>query len=260
MKDNPPREVTIEHDFYIARCLTTVAQYRRFVDAGAYGAWSPEKDSAVWGETGLAWRQTEGLRQPRDWTERLASPHRPVVNVSWWEARAYARWLNDDPEWQRTQGAVKAFAGLRVCLPTELEWERAARMDMVVGAHRHLWPWGDDVEGVDQRANLGECGVGRVTPVGCFAPNPFGIWDLAGNAWEWMDNAVEDSVYAPRRLVATDEPSSGKKRDQALRGGSWFSSAEFARASFRYGFLPDEWSYFIGFRVVLSLACLTPDT
>lgn len=258
-ENNPPREATIEHDFYIARCLTTVAQYRRFVDAGAYGAWSPEKDSAVWGETGLAWRQTEGLRQPRDWTERLASPHRPVVNVSWWEARAYARWLNDDPEWQRTQSAVKAFAGLRICLPTELEWERAARIDMVGGAHRHLWPWGDDVEGVGQHANVRESGVGRVTPVGCFAPNAFGVWDLAGNACEWMGNAVDDPAHAPRRLVSTDEAFSGKQSIPALRGGAWLDSVDAARVSSRLRYEPLFWYSILGFRVVLCLEKTTPD-
>lgn len=266
MKDNPPREATIEHDFYIARCLTTVAQYRRFVDAGAYGGWLPEKDSAAWGETGLAWRQTAGpdkrpLLRPRGWAEQLVSPHRPVVYISWWEARAYACWLNDDPEWQRAQTAATALAGLRVGLPSELQWERAARLDTLGGAHCHRWPWGDEAEDFDRRANVEESGVGSVSPVGCFEPNPFGIWDLAGNAWEWMDNAVQDLAHAPQQLMAVDEPSLGKMYNPALRGGAWHaSSPNDGRASVRDTNQPDNWGLDVGFRVVLSLARLTPDT
>lgn len=261
IEDNPLREVTIESDFYIARCLTTVAQYRRFVDAGAYGGWSADKDAEIWAASGLAWRQTAGaegqpLRQTRCWADQLASPHRPVVNVSWWEARAYARWLNADPAWQRTQGAVKAFAGLRVCLPTEVQWERAARLDTLGGSHRHRWPWGDEPYNLGERANISESGVGRVSVVGCFAPNSFGIWDIAGNAWEWMDNAWEDTSNVPWGRTAADETANLP----ALRGGAWNLSAENVRASVRGRDHPDNWDDGVGFRVVLSLAEWNPDT
>lgn len=266
---NPPHEANLESDFYIARCLTTVAQYQRFVDAGAYGAWGAEKDVAVWGESGLAWRMaarregTDGqapLRHPRRWAGQLPYPHRPAIDLSWWEARAYARWLNTDSEWQLAQSSVVAWANHHVCLPTELQWERAARLDTVGGAHRQRWPWGDDTEGFAQRANVRESGVSDVSPVGCFAPNPFGIWDLCGNALEWTDNAGEDPAYAPQRLEAADEPSLDNNRKPALRGGAYPYAAEAARASIRFRYFPDDKLISVGFRVVLSLALQIPKT
>jgi len=260
---NPPYKAHIESDFYIARSLTTVAQFRRFVEAGAYGSWGAEKDLVIWGECGLAWRKAVSnkgnsgqaqLRQPVGWAEQLVYPHRPVIHVTWWEARAYARWLNTDPEWQRVQGAVAVWAKHRVCLPTELQWERAARLDTVGGAHRQRWLWGDHIEGVVQHANLEESGVGHVSPVGCFAPNPFGIWDLSGNAWEWMDNTIDDPAHASQRVRAADEPALGEKLYPALRGGAWVFTADVARVSSRDGGLPANSTIIGGVRVVLSLA------
>lgn len=258
--DNPPYEAEIDSDFYISRCLTTVAQYQRFVDAGGYGGWIAEKDAAVWGAGGLAFRDVYGLgnkkqlRRSPGWTEQLVYPHRPVVNISWWEARAYARWLNTDPAWQRAQSQVSSWAGYRVCLPTELQWERAARLNEKGGAHRQLWPWSDEAEDFDQRANVAECRVGRVSVVGCFAPNPLGIWDLSGNAREWMDNAIDEPAHAPQRMTAVDEPSLDNKRLPALRGGAWLDNGDDVRVSIRDRIQPGGADLIIGFRVVLSLA------
>jgi len=213
MKDNPPHEANIESDFYVARSLTTVAQFRRFVDAGAYGAWSTEKDLAIWGACGLAWRKAvkkkgksgqEQLCQPIGWADQLAYPHRPVIYVSWWEARAYARWLNTDSEWQLAQNAVAAWAKHRVCLPTELQWERVARMNQIGGAHRHRWPWGDEADDFSQRANVGEAGgVGRVSTVGCFEPNPFGVWDLSGKSDHTNSPPQNSILNFPPKLANT---------------------------------------------------------
>lgn len=254
-KDNPPKDALIERDFYIARCPTTVAQYARFMAAEGYGRLGIE----TWGEAGLAWRAGEKRTQPRGWEEQARFVNRPVSGVSWWEARAYARWLNSDPEWQAWQAQSPRWLGYEAALPTERQWERAARCDERGEAHCFPWPWGESDDAA-QRANVSESGVNRVSAVGCFAPNPFGVWDLSGNVWEWMGNAYQDPAHTAQTLLPEREKQLGEKLHPALRGGSWLDPADFARASVRSRDPPDDWRYFMGFRVVLSLANLNSDT
>lgn len=249
IKGNPPREALIESDFYVARSPTTVAQYARFVAASGYNRLGAE----VWGKAGLAWRQEKKKTQPSGWDEQGRFPHRPVWGVSWWEARAYARWLNQDPEWQAWQALSPRWDGCQVVLPTERQWERAARTDMLGQPHRHPWPWGEGDDAV-QRANVGKSGVNRVSAVGCFAPNAFGVWDLAGNVWEWMDNVYEGPAHSAERLAPEHEVQLGGRLRPALRGGAWDLTAGSARASVRGRFRPGNRYDDIGFRVVLSLA------
>lgn len=248
-KDNPRRQALIESDFYIARCPTTVAQYARFMAAGGY-----EQGAEVWGEAGLAWRQKEQKNQPRNWAEQRHDPHRPVLGVSWWEARAYASWVNRDPEWLVWLRGAPQWSGYRVALPTERQWERAARSDPLGEAHGRSWPWGEGDDAA-QRANVKESGVGRVSAVGCFPPSPFGVWDLAGNVWEWMSNAYEDPAYTAQPLATEiEQQRSHRKLGLALRGGAWVSSAVTAHTSVRLRFSPDDGNDYVGFRLVLTSA------
>lgn len=269
--DNRPRKVNIVDPFYIARALTTVAQYAKFVEAKGYGA-----GVDIWGEQGLDWRngqfdskvenkaykawlakRTPDLRTvPWDWAAQREYPSRPVTGVTWFEARAYTRWLN--ALMRQDIESVSTLKNYAVTLPTEDQWERAARAKDLTAADERRWPWvGDDVKEVPQRANVSGSGIEHVSAVGVFAPNPIGLFDMAGNAWEWMDNLYADSTVGFARVDIGRDLMTHADLDEcdrpALRGGSWFIRPVRARCSSRNMFHPDNWNDVVGFRVVLSL-------
>ena len=136
-------------------------------------------------------------------------------------------------------------------MPTEAQWERAARVRSVSEWHEHRWPFGDDENSVPQQANVDGSDIGSVSGVGVFPPNPIGLYDMAGNAWEWMDNVYQsDSPETFARVGADDKPSG----DLSLRGGSWINRPVHASCSYRFRVRPGSLGAVVGFRVVLSLA------
>jgi formylglycine-generating enzyme required for sulfatase activity len=163
----------------------------------------------------------DGGPEPRNWDQQLAHPNRPVVDVSWHEAVAYCRW-----------------AGVR--LPSEAEWERAAR-----GVEGRGYPWGSE-DPDPARANYHDTKLGAPTPVGLFpqGATPEGICDLAGNVWEWVADWY--AGYPAGRQRNPTGPASGKER--VLRGGSWDGDPRLVRASGRGWYGPEDRSYSIGFR------------
>lgn len=191
----------LEEGFFIGRHPVTNAQYRRFVEAGCYNK------REYWSDEGWQRKRTEGWTEPRHWNRsEFNQPDHPVLGVSWYEAEAYARW-----------------AGGR--LPTEQEWEKAAR-----GIDGREYPWG---EWADWRCNSEEAGIGRTTPVGQFSPegdSVYGLQDAAGNVWEWTATA--------------------KGGDRVLRGGAWDHRRGSARCVARNWSDPDISYYNFGFRLV----------
>jgi len=140
-----------------------------------------------------------GHKAPAYWNNsNYNDPQQPVFGVSWEDAKAYADW-----------------AGER--LPTEAEWEKSARGGLV----GKKYPWGDDI--THDNANYGGTGGKDVwdgpAPVGSFAPNGYGLYDMAGNVWEWCADWYNESYYANSPKQNPTGPSSGKRR--VLRGGSW---------------------------------------
>jgi formylglycine-generating enzyme required for sulfatase activity len=165
------------------------------------------------------------FEQPGEWDDQTQYPNRPVVGVSWYEATAFARW-----------------SGTR--LPTEAEWERAAR-----GTDGRTFPWGN---GPADPSRLNYDGnIGRPTPVGIYpaGATPGGIHDMAGNVWEWCQDWYGEDYYASSPRENPPGPSKGSVR--VVRGGSWDSDARFARSAFRFRFLPDYRDDDLGFRVVV---------
>jgi serine/threonine-protein kinase len=163
----------------------------------------------------------EGGREPVEWDKQVLYPNRPVVYVSWYDAVAYCAWA-------------------RVKLPTEAQWERAARGQE---GRRFPWPHGEPDA---NRANYRDTGIGAPTPVGLFplGATPDGICDMAGNVWEWVSDWY--AAYPKRKQRNPTGPEKGS--DKVLRGGSWSNYALNLRAAYRVRYVPDYWYYNIGFR------------
>jgi formylglycine-generating enzyme required for sulfatase activity len=208
--ESPVHEVYLK-EYQIGRYPVTVEEYRRFVE--------DENGERWWAAGGFG--KTKG---PHGWDDQVLHPNRPVVNVSWYEAAAYCAW-----------------AGVR--LPTEAEWERAAR-----GKDGRKYPWGED-EPDSERAHYGGK-VGHPTPVGLYprGATPEGIQDLAGNVWEWVADCHSKDYYTTSPRESPKGPALGTVR--VLRGGSWLDSARGLRAAFRGKFEPDNWYGYFGFRCV----------
>jgi formylglycine-generating enzyme required for sulfatase activity len=234
----PPHTVLLG-DFYVGRYPVTNSQYREFVRSGGYD------EERYWTRAGWSWRsgtptefeREEQLRLSRDvpayWERAQARPMHPVVGVTWYEAIAYSRWFS-------------AETGRLVSLPTEAQWEKAAR-----GPDGRKYPWGGRWWGRGkQRCNTSETGIGETTPVGKYSPegdSPYGVADMAGNVWEWTASAFGDYPYDPGD--GREDLEVGDLR--SLRGGSFFNDRNFAYCAHRWAFEPEEFSENTGFRVAM---------
>ena len=161
----------------------------------------------------------------------------PVVNVSWDDAVAYCKWLSEK-------------TGKSYRLPTEAEWEKAAR-----GTDGRIYPWGNDWD--QTRLNSAEGGPGDTTPVGQYSPvggdSPYGASDMAGNVWEWCADWFNGNEYKGRENAIVKDPQGPKEGSRrVLRGGSFVYSHWLARCADRYRHNPSNWFGGIGFRVVAS--------
>jgi len=220
-----------------------------------------ERDAAAWKQV-LQMEETEMqtlssktyAERPRDRPahaddERFNNPSQPVVGVTWFEACAYCNWLDEQIRAADTPlealGTPLLDEDHVVRLPTEAEWEAAAR-----APHAWVYPWGDRWD--PNRANTYEGHVLRTTPVGMYSQGttPAGAHDLSGNVLEWTQSLYRP--YPTRSKDGRNEPSASGAR--MLRGGSWYHSKDLARSAFRYRKIPDFWCGFVGFRVVFSLA------
>ncbi len=209
--------------YYMGRYLVTVAQYKAFLNArDASNPSSPAPAALAAGRQG-AINSQNSPHMPAKWEEQQATPNRPVTFVKWADAMAYTAWL----EAQRQLGALGDISpiapGYCLRLPTEAEWERAAR-----AGRDYQYPWGEGTADIAQRANV-ENSVDHATAVGAYPANALGLHDMAGNVWELQGNVYakvyESALAVPNKRAGDTYP--------ALRGGSWSNSAGFARCSIR---------------------------
>jgi formylglycine-generating enzyme required for sulfatase activity len=177
--------------------------------------------------------EEKGCKYPAD-DRGWGRGNRPVINVSWLDAKEFVAWLS-----QKT--------GQTYRLPSEAEWEYAAR----AGANTPFW-WGRDVG--SRQANCRECNTGagqQTQPVGSYNPNPFGIYDTAGNAAEWVEDCWNDNFRgAPRDGSAW---LAGQCRLRVLRGGAFDSQGKYVRSTARFRYDTDVRYSANGFRVVREL-------
>lgn len=197
--------------YAIARVPITNAQYHLFVQATGHHA------PSHWEEN----RPPKGLES------------HPVVRVEWGDAMAYCKWLGQ-------------ATGQPVTLPTEAQWERAARGDK----DRRAYPWGDLFD--PMKCNSKELGLGATTPVGIFpeGASPEGILDLSGNVGEWCSRWYAEDAYRGRVGRITRNPADPRTGDlRVLRGGSFYEDRNRVRCAIRYWLNPNSWGGLLGFRV-----------
>jgi len=205
--EKPQRQILLT-EYWIDKHPVTNAQYAIFVQAAG------RRPPGHW----VGGRPTEGLE------------NHPVVNVSWWDALAYCRWLAE-------------FTGKEYRLPTEAEWEKAAR-----GADGRAYPWGNRWN--SKKCNSRDRVERGTTPVGFFSPagdSPSGCADMSGNVLEWVSDWFDAQYYDHSSITENPHgPASGAVR--SLRGGSWNSVAQKVRCASRYKANATFTSPEVGFR------------
>lgn len=269
--EKPVHSVTFKQSFKISRYPVTNAQFACFVEVGGY------EEERYWRTCDAAWAWWQGgqgdlsllddnsdyknriaqwlaedknRRQPYFWRDRKwNNPNHPVVGVSWYEALAYCAWLNE---------VLAATSSGCVRLPTETEWEYAAR-----GTAALVYAWGKDAD--SNKGNCRETELGRTSTVGLFPPGlAFDLSDMSGNVWEWTASQwgkqirKTDFPYAEWREKQGDQqPGQQNYLNEnvlrVIRGGAWYVRAVNLRCAFRDGYHPGGRNYGIGFRVVLSV-------
>ena len=199
--------------YEISRHEITNVQYRAFIEATDRPAPRGHNGEDTWAD------------------KTLNDDTQPVVGVTWFDAQAFAEWIGGS-------------------LPTEAQWERAAR-----GTEGRIYPWGDTPPKARQHANFARR-YNRPMPIGQFpkGASPNGIADLAGNVWEWCLDEYSPTFYQQHKGGTSQNPLNLRFRDllraRVIRGGAWDVGRAFLRSSLRFKFYPLDSTHTIGFRVV----------
>jgi serine/threonine protein kinase/formylglycine-generating enzyme required for sulfatase activity len=240
-RESPVHEVCLD-GYWVYLTEVTVDQFGIFVDDTGYLTTAERLGYAIvytqFEDGDFDWDKTPGAfwRYPRGLDHAIPPGNHPVDQVTVADAQAYCEW-----------------AGWR--LPTEAEWEHAAR-----GAANSLYPWGNTLPtgsllnlcdsncpGLDEESPHND-GYARAAPVGSFPPNSFGLYDMAGNVWEWVTDWY--GAYSSMKQDNPTGPASGAER--LTRGGSWGYGEGGARSTYRHR-LGDEPIETVGFRCVGTL-------
>lgn len=233
----------LTYGYWLGQYPVTIAQFQAFVEA-----------------TGHQVTDEDSLRD---------FPNRPVRFVTWHEASAFCEWLTE--KW-RGEGAL--LPGWAVCLPSEAEWEKAARGGLQVVSQpltansqqgfdlpkaakleqnkqpQRQYPWGDEAD--VNRASYNKTGIGDTSPIGCFpgGQSPYGCEDMSGNIWEWTRSHYKDYPYNPGD--GWENLRAGDDVDRVVRGGAFVSSGRLVRCAARSYGSPSGRDFNIGFRVLVS--------
>ncbi len=245
--EGPVHEVMISRSFAIMETEVTVDEFRRFVKETGY------KSGGCITWTGTEWK----LMPDSDWVKPgfAQTPADPVVCISWRDAKAYATWVS-----KRTGKSYR--------LPSETEWEYVAR-----AGSQTRFSFGDKEDDLCAHANVGDqttkngfkgwskdwiaanCSDGHVftAPVRSFKPNAFGLYDVHGNVWEWVEDCWHDSYEAAPTGDAAWIADCAAPARRVVRGGGWVIDPDRARSAVRVGDDPDVRSVNSGFRLARTL-------
>lgn len=208
--------------YYITKHEVTRSQYRAFMEAGGYTT------QAYWSDDGWNWKVANSRTEPEYWaaSQNWGTPpgtftqtdNHPVVGVTYYEAEAFCNWVGGH-------------------LPTEAQWEKAARWD---GSHPNVYPWGDawDAEKCNNYEDTNPAGGGyqhyQTAPVGSYPDgvSPYGCLDMAGNVWEWCQDWYKS-------YPESTSPFDDTNVRRVIRGGGWFDQVDYSRSAFRLGTIPN---------------------
>lgn len=237
MQDEKPAHRVSVGTFFLAKHEVTVGQFRAFVQATGHRTTAEQEGSSyIW--NGSEWKLTSGVMWEHDEEGRkrdASGDSYPVVHVSWHDAVAFCAWLGNS-------------TGKRYRLPTEAEWEYAARGGNLGRAGSQIrstkYAGGSDLGSVGWYAdNSG----GKVHPVGQKTANELGLYDMSGNVLEWCSDWYGENYYKGSPATDPAGPSSGEAR--VVRGGSWYAPARSCRVADRGGYSRGDRTFHLGFRL-----------
>ena len=242
--DEKPVHRVCVGDFYMGKFEVTLGQFRQFVQETGYRTEAERGDGSYY-FTGTEWKKGQDI----NWKNPgfAQTDRHPVVCVSYNDAMAFAEWLSRK-------------SGRTIRLPTEAEWEYAARS----GGKKYKYSWGNG----SPSANIADLSTKKqfpkwpwpiwegyddgyvyTAPVGTYQPNGLGLYDMSGNAWEWCADWYGEKYYGESPKENPYGPASGEKR--VFRGGSWFNDPRYVRAASRGRNDPSNRNDNYGFRLVL---------
>jgi formylglycine-generating enzyme required for sulfatase activity len=228
-------------DYFIARYPVTAAQFKAFVEASKH---KPANEASLQGV-----------------------PNHPVRYVTWFDALAYCNWLNEKlkeiapaqkPENETEEVFWQGIGSgkLIVTLPSEAEWEKAARGGLALTPNpsptgrgeSRLFPWGDAI--TPDHANYGDTNLNTTSAVGAFpqGESSYGLQDMSGNVWEWTRSIYDKYPY---EISEKRENLEDKKSHRVLRGGAFSYEVRYVRCAYRSRYYPNLGDDFVGFRGVV---------
>lgn len=228
----PQHDVTLS-GYFIGKYEVTRGEYRKFIEAGGYS------NPAYWSQEGWKWKRNR--TQPQYWDAVQSfgtgsftqTDSHPVTGISYYEAEAFCNWAGGH-------------------LPTEAQWEKAARW---TGSRSNVYPWGDtwDAQNCNNIDDDNPAGGGdaknQTAPVGSYTngASPFGCHDMAGNVWEWCKDWYSSKYYSQSPASDPQGPEIGSLR--VLRGGGWGEGGYGMRSAYRRSEAPSNGWFDLGFRV-----------
>jgi formylglycine-generating enzyme required for sulfatase activity len=251
--EKPRHRVQITRAYFLGKYKLTRGQYRTFVKDQGHQT-EAEKGNGAWGWNAQMGKWTRNRNYNWMNVGFQQTDEHPVVCVSWNDAQAFCAWLEKR---SRQQMGVRLGPGSwRVKLPTEAQWECACRAGTTTPFHcgqqlngeeancNGHFPYGTEEKGPYQKGT---------TPVGKYAANRWGLYDMHGNAWEWCEDYYDKDFYAHSPLKDPINTRKGSEEHRLLRGGSWDHGAELCRAACRGRNCASYCSGGCGFRVALRL-------